>query len=641
MHRQSQPTPPAAQHQPPQTDQRRPCSTRRSPRTESLTEEEQAGALTRTVSQLSRELVQLALQRWQQTASDGRQPTLLWSGRLETGHTDILHTATAAGRDPAAQPQHMVPRQTVAMLTLGFPWAGLQDSADWLGRRLIWWPTGVPPLRRVGIVSSRLGRRLDKHLRWFDLLRTAVVRVDPAAECLCVATGTAVAAAVIQAAQLLGRPLLTLQTDASPAADASSDADRPSATGARSAARVLATAERWLCDCLTALAAVRSASPEQASAWDAYVSPELPGGADSHSDAAAAQRATAGTCLARPTTASQPGTPDRQPCSAADEIDRRWPLADRLQTAAAERLYVLHCVPGGNTEQLLVQRLARSTVEDLRVYVAEDCRSPAVQAAGQQPSPIIRWLVRPAAQSTVTAAQQPATLITAAPADAATAATGAPVIQQSPGRGTQWTSAATPWDCPDEWLLHWTRARPGPWPGQSHTEWLQELILGSPTADHSALAALLRITDEGCLRASALGIRGGYAVISFTAVPLPAFRRRHVFRRHRQRYDFEPWGLAIRRRALQDRGARPVIYGDEACWQALPDAMRPWFQKRTHGPGPTNNLAEEEWRIIGDLPLQTLGSEDLFYFVDHAEAAAVLSRRTTAPILVVPPPSGA
>ncbi len=114
---------------------------------------------------------------------------------------------------------------------------------------------------------------------------------------------------------------------------------------------------------------------------------------------------------------------------------------------------------------------------------------------------------------------------------------------------------------PNEWLLHWTRAATGPWPGETSEEFLDALILQTETADHSAVTTLLRILSEGILRASAEGIRGSFPVVAFTGVPLQEFRKRRVFRKHRHRFDFEPWGIAIRRNSLVSLGIRPVIYG--------------------------------------------------------------------------------
>ena len=112
---------------------------------------------------------------------------------------------------------------------------------------------------------------------------------------------------------------------------------------------------------------------------------------------------------------------------------------------------------------------------------------------------------------------------------------------------------STPLSHPADWLLHWTRSTVGPWPDQDEQEFSDELILGCRSADRSVFATLLRIVTEGRLWASAEAIRGGFRVVSFTEVPLHEFRRRRTYRRHRRRYDFEPWGIAVRRDILAVR----------------------------------------------------------------------------------------
>ena len=70
-------------------------------------------------------------------------------------------------------------REQGARLTVGL--ADLKNDAldRWLGPRLAWWPRGLPHGRRVGIVSSRVGRNLDEQGNWFSALRTVCAKLDP------------------------------------------------------------------------------------------------------------------------------------------------------------------------------------------------------------------------------------------------------------------------------------------------------------------------------------------------------------------------------------------------------------------------------------------------------------------------------
>ena len=129
-----------------------------------------------------------------------------------------------------------------------------------------------------------------------------------------------------------------------------------------------------------------------------------------------------------------------------------------------------------------------------------------------------------------------------------------------------------------EALTHWTRAPRGGWCGESPDQYLDRLLSAEVRCVPTALDVLQRIVSERRLRASSRLIRGGLPVVSLTAVPLDALRTRRVYRRHLQRFDFEPYGICIRRDVLMQRGARPVIYGDEACWECLTSDQRPYFQ---------------------------------------------------------------
>jgi hypothetical protein len=123
--------------------------------------------------------------------------------------------------------------------------------------------------------------------------------------------------------------------------------------------------------------------------------------------------------------------------------------------------------------------------------------------------------------------------------------------------------------------------------------------------------------------------------VAFTGVPLQEFRKRRVFRKHRHRFDFEPWGIAIRKNSLISRGVRPVIYGDDEVWESLNQEDRPFFQKATSG-GATNNSEELEWRAIGDVHLSELSASDVCVFVDSTDAARLVSFHSPWEVIVVP-----
>ena len=95
-----------------------------------------------------------------------------------------------------------------AELTLGVPDSTHERVARWVGPRLIWWPRGVPPGRRVSIVSSRLGRLLERHRPWFAALRGVCRDLDADSELLTAARDTATAPYLTRCSELFRIPLL-------------------------------------------------------------------------------------------------------------------------------------------------------------------------------------------------------------------------------------------------------------------------------------------------------------------------------------------------------------------------------------------------------------------------------------------------
>jgi hypothetical protein len=140
--------------------------------------------------------------------------------------------------------------------------------------------------------------------------------------------------------------------------------------------------------------------------------------------------------------------------------------------------------------------------------------------------------------------------------------------------------------------------------------------------------------------ASSAAIRGQARVVSFTAAGLWSLAELRVFRPHRRRWDFEPYGICLRRDWLTARGARPVIYGDDETWQSLAPCERPYFQRRaTRTAGRRGTIhwpVEKEWRHVGDLDLSSLAPGQLACFVPTRQAALRLATVTRWPVFVLP-----
>ncbi len=185
-------------------------------------------------------------------------------------------------------------------------------------------------------------------------------------------------------------------------------------------------------------------------------------------------------------------------------------------------------------------------------------------------------------------------------------------------------------------LLHWTRSIDGPWPGQSPDEYLAQLLLQSHMARRSPLDTLRKILRDRCLRASAAAIGGCIPVVCFTEQPLERWHELRRYRRHRRRWDFEPYGIALRRDALRRRGARRVRYAAEARQRGpAPSRQAHWRQRTATADGRIDWRIEREWRIVGDLCLRPLEAHDMAVFVPNRSAARRLNGIARCPILII------
>jgi hypothetical protein len=132
-------------------------------------------------------------------------------------------------------------------------------------------------------------------------------------------------------------------------------------------------------------------------------------------------------------------------------------------------------------------------------------------------------------------------------------------------------------------------------------------------------------------------IRGGFPVVCFTAVPLDQLRQHRVFRTHVARWDFERFGLAIRREVLLRLGARPVAYGPASTYRSVAEADRPFFQcaSTRRGAHPVDWQSELEWRILGDVDLRKVPPRDALVLVPDRMGAEMMAPLSRWPILIV------
>jgi len=188
-----------------------------------------------------------------------------------------------------------------------------------------------------------------------------------------------------------------------------------------------------------------------------------------------------------------------------------------------------------------------------------------------------------------------------------------------------------------QYLLHWARRQTNAWPDQDPEAHLDQLIFGSTEDRYQEVMTLCRIIASNRLIGAAQLTRDPAPVVCFTAVPVGELPNRTVFRKHLARWDFVPYGLAIRKSVLQSAGCKKVIYGDDSDWQSLSSNDRPWFQLQSSKNGKIDWTMEQEWRLVGDFDLSKVGADDAFAFVKNQTDAERLSEICRWPIVVLEP----
>ncbi len=174
-------------------------------------------------------------------------------------------------------------------------------------------------------------------------------------------------------------------------------------------------------------------------------------------------------------------------------------------------------------------------------------------------------------------------------------------------------------------LCHWTRACDTAWPDEDNQLWRDRVLLLSDAARHGAWEALLKILRDGRLLGSTRGVRGSTPMVSWTQQPLERWPELRVFRPGRRKWDFELYGVAVRRDHVRRHGGRPVWYGEEADFRSASPEERPYGQLRRSRQASIDWRAEREWRSPGDFRFDGLPTSDIVVFVPHYWQAARLA----------------
>ncbi len=511
----------------------------------------------------------------------------LWPLLREVGHRWSSRATRAAERQQASRLIQLHDWFKVSGACLTFGWPGLSERpfAAWISPRLLWWPRAVPEGRKVAWLSSRIGRAIDQRDDWFAVLRTAAAKLDPRHDLLLTSPHTTTDRFLARAACLFGLRWLRIVLPSEVGRIAN-----PSHKTTAHSEPTLPSLIDWLTRLrrhLFATACAESRHEDSVEYWSTFLSPPL--------TLEAALPSELATC-----------------CT---------PLADRILVVASDQLVVFQLRGDGNLHRLLRARLDDDAwpVGSVRLALGPQL-VPAELAEQLQDQGAVGWVLLDACETRD--------------------ATSSPKTIPMPGTDHPLApSIAMPIHHSEDFLIHCTRRRAGPWLEQSTDEFLDDLLLGHDEFDHSAFGTLARIVRQRRLIASTEGIRGEFRVVSFTATPLHELSQRRVFRRHRGRWDFEPYGVCVCRTWLESRNVRPVIYGNDDLWPSLSAADQPFFQLgRTRARDAKTTVdwtSEAEWRMLGDVDLAAAPPDALRVFVPTTDEARQLATISPWPVIVL------
>lgn len=446
-----------------------------------------------------------------------------------------------------------------AKLTFSLPNHDHDICRQWLGQRAFWWPDGTKDFTGVGVVSSRLPRNNTTRAVIFQTLSQTVSAVSPASERLVASSGTSLCDHIEQCANLFNLPLLRI----------SSPADKQ-------------TPKPWIEELIR--------PPEKGTAADLIISPQLaPPASDS--------------CV----TTDSPALPEY------------LPTRDRVLALLSHRVFVLNIRRGGNWWHLLKAGIEKRLWKPGAVRVVSGTELCSEEVINElQSLGAVRWQFTNHNADTLNENSH-SQFATAIPHE--TPARDS-VASETVAEETLIKELAHP-QSSTEWLTHWTRAPQSEWAGETRDEYLKSVVLNDSHSERTAYATLKRIIQEQTIRATPHNTRVAVSVVCLADIPLTTLATQRIFRPHRGRWDFEQYGICVRKQQVHSIGGRPVIYGDEATWKSMPEGERAWFQLKYSQAQTTsiNWTVENEWRLTRDLHLGHLPATDVFAFCSTEEEA--------------------
>jgi hypothetical protein len=171
-----------------------------------------------------------------------------------------------------------------------------------------------------------------------------------------------------------------------------------------------------------------------------------------------------------------------------------------------------------------------------------------------------------------------------------------------------------------EYLIHWTRAANGPWPGEKAIDYYKD-VLASDRYLRTGFDTLRRTLQMKRLIASPRHMPQNTPVVAFSGLsPLevaPLMRWRARF----GEMSFEPYGIGIKVDAALRAATQPVRYYDRKIKGEV--SGQPWLWQSTGTR--TDWRQEREYRHPGDFDLDKLLPSDLLVFCLTSDEAAEIT----------------
>ena len=202
----------------------------------------------------------------------------------------------------------------------------------------------------------------------------------------------------------------------------------------------------------------------------------------------------------------------------------------------------------------------------------------------------------------------------------------------NPENGMESRHGTSDWKDSRKYLTHWTRACHGPWPGEYSTDFYMDLHRSKTGYPRDGISTLRRMLTECKIRASGRMMPGGAPMISLTATSPDELLKIIRWRPGYIRWNFEPYGISIRKEILESLGAKKVIYGTKNHFEGLDSPQRPFFQRITQD---KDWSVEKEWRLPGDLSLGGLNSNDVVVWVLNSDQVTEIQNVSPFPVIAL------